>query len=177
MCCQAPLPGRAEGIQTVSARQHVIAGAQCSCCRADRRSVVAFPHDEGCAEMFGGCYGLGAQGRQPVGVRQLGHPKSERPDRNDGDGVRKHEQGAAQRLSPLRGPGARELSTAGRDHALAQAEVVEVRRGRLMLGEDRGESVADVVGKKVAKEVIVEDRRGHVVARSGSSARDATKAA
>lgn len=95
----------------------------------DRRAIIAFPYDEGCIEMFGGRHGLGAQGRQPVGLGQLGHPKPEDPDRHDRHGLWKRQQGSAKGLSTLCWPGTREPSTAGRYHALAQSHVVQVGRG------------------------------------------------
>lgn len=46
-----------------------------------------------------------------------------------------------------------------------------------MFREDHLELPGDVVGEQIAEEVIVENRSGHVVARSGSSARERTKVA
>src|SRR5687768_11160958 len=46
-----------------------------------------------------------------------------------------------------------------------------------MFDEDPGEGVAHVVREQVPEQVVVEDRSGHVVARSGSSAKPLTKRA
>lgn len=99
--------------------------------------------------MLGGRHGLGAKSRQPVGFGQLGHPEAEGPDRHDRHRLREHKQGAAEGVSTLCRPGTREPSTAGRQHALAQSHVIQVRRGGFVLREDGGERFAYVVRQKV----------------------------
>lgn len=112
-----------------------------------------------------------------MAVGKLGHAKSKRAHWDQGDRLGKGGQGPTERLATFSRPRASEPPASSGDNALAQADIEQVGGRGFVDRENRGEAVADLVRQEISEEVIVEDRRCHVVARSGSSARDRTNAA
>ena len=144
---------------------------------ADAGTIVARPHAQRCAQMHGSGDGLGPQGRDAVGIGDLGHPIGQQAHRDDLDALGQHEQPLAELPSLLDRPGSGKGSARRGDDAPAEAIDVHVCRRRLVVVEQSGEILAQVIRQQIAEEMVVEERSRHVVARSGSSASDATNAA
>ena len=147
------------------------------CRTTDARPVVSVPDAQGCVEMFGCGNCLGTQGRDPSTLGEFGHSVSDDAHRGNQDRIRQIQQAASKRSSAFCGPTTGEGSTSGAHDALTEPRVIEVRGGQLVRLHQSADVVSLVIGEDIAQKVVVEYDAAHVVARSGSSANEATNAA
>ena len=127
--------------------------------------------------MFSGGDCLGAQCRDAATLGELGYSVSDDAHRGNQDRIRQIQQAASKRSSAFCGPTTGEGSTSGAHDALTEPRVIEVRGGQLVRLHQSADVVSLVIGEDIAKKVVVEYDATHVVARSGSSANEATNAA
>jgi hypothetical protein len=154
-----------------------VCDSACPSCLPDAWAVIALPHIERSSQMLRCGDSFGAEGREPLILSKFRHSKPNQAHGQDQDGFGKFHKTPAKFATALGRPVPGERATSGGDHALAEAHEVEVGGGEFIRRDQAGESAPVLGGQHVAQEMIVDDNLTHVVARSGSSARDETNAA
>ena len=160
-----------------SKRDRPVRDASCSRRLTDTRAVVTIPHAERGIKLLSGDNCFGTQGRQTLGSSNFSYPVTDKAHRQDQDRFGKDQQPPPEFPPMFCRPSSSERAATCRRDASAEANVVEVRSGNLVVLDQAGQPMSLLVGQHLAQEMVVEDNMTHVVARSGSSASDLTKVA
>lgn len=170
-------PASVTALPVVSCAHHISAGdraiitAEMRHRRPNTRPVVSGPNAKRSGKVFGSRDGFGAESRELMSVGKFGHSVSKVANRNHLDVGVKVEELSSQRLTGTAGPRTGEGPSGCGHGTSTQSNQIEIGCGRFMIDEHLGQPVAQLTGKQVAQEMVVEDRSAHVVARSGSSAK------
>ena len=150
----------------------------CGSCRTpDARTVISFPNAERSVEVFGDRHRFGPQSRDTTTFCQLCQAIAGEAHRWDQDRIRQLQEAPSKCSPAFLGPTTGERSTPGIHDALAEPHVVEIRRCQVVRLHEPAELAHVFATENRSQKVVVEYDETHVVARSGSSAREATNAA
>ncbi len=123
----------------------------------------------------GDCFG--AQRRNATTFCQLCHSIAGESHRRDQDRIGQLKETAPKFSPAISGPSTGEGSTSGTHDALAEPYIVEIRRCQFVRLHKLAELAPLFTTEYISQKMIVEYDETHVVARSGSSANEATNAA